>query len=179
MKLLALDASTTAIGWALFDLERDHPDDLLEYGIKRFRGPLWDRIVEAEPWVQRRLLAPVLVSTPPDLMGALAIETPVIYMIKGKPRNAQSVIKQAYMVGALVLLARGRGLRVLEIRPDERLTAIGLPARLRNPKPWVVRNVNAIYSLDLGPKEHDVADAIAIGWAARRKLMLEEVSRET
>jgi Holliday junction resolvasome RuvABC endonuclease subunit len=160
--LLALDASTTMLGWALLDLEKRHPDDLLEYGRYPLRGHLWDRLDYGQEWARRTI--------DPARVGLVAIETPVVY------RNAKSTIRQAYMVGVLGLLAHTQGLEVVEIRPDERLTALGLPARLRDPKGQVTRNVNGIYSLSLGPKDHDIADAIAIGWAARRRLMLEGVS---
>lgn len=169
MIVLALDASTTAIGWALFDFSARHPEDLHDYGLERLEGPIWERLEQG---------ADVVLGIWLETHGfdILAIETPVVYMVGGKPRNAPSAIKQAYMIGALGLAHYRRGGRVeiMELRPDERLTALGLPHRLRNPKGQVTRNVNQIYGLDLdAKKDHDIADAIALGWAARRRLMQE------
>lgn len=168
MRLLALDASTTAIGWAVLDLDDRHPDDLLEHGLETLSGDLWRRIALGGEWLWK-----VLEDASP--IGYVAIETPVVYMVKErgrwKPRNAQSVIKQGYMVGALGYVALQFGLVLLEVRPDERLAAFGLPHNTRNPKPQVVNIANMIYSLGLDPdKEHDTADAIAVAWAARRHL---------
>jgi Holliday junction resolvasome RuvABC endonuclease subunit len=168
---LALDASTTAIGWALFDFSKRHPDDLLGHGVEKLTGELWARIWQAKEWF--------LWEREGDKAQLVAIETPVIYMVKQhggpwKPRNAQSVIKQAYMVGTLGVLAYAADLEIMELRPDERLTALGLAHNTTNPKPQVVNLVNQIYSLELNANtEHDIADAIALGWAARRRLMQE------
>lgn len=160
MIILALDASTTAIGWALCDLEKRHPDDLTEYGLERLKGKLWDRLDYGQIWTRRYMEY--------QAVELLAIETPVVW------KNAKSSIKQAYMVGVLGLTGFRLGVEVMEIRPDERLTALGLPARCRNPKPWIVNTVNQIYGLGLETKtDHDIADAIALGWAARRRLIQE------
>lgn len=159
--VLALDASTTAIGWALFDLDKRHPDDLLDHGVKRLKGGLWYRLDFGHVWAKWYM-------TESQSVDLVALETPVVY------RNAKSTIKQAYMVGVLGWVAFHVGVEILELRPDERLTALGLPPRCRNPKPQVVRNVNQIYGLNLDVKtDHDIADAIALGWAARRRLMRE------
>lgn len=161
MKILALDASTTAIGWAILDLSKEWPDDLESYGVHRLSGELWDRLWAGLVEITGKL---VLTRNPMDYV---AIETPVVY------KNPASSIKVAYMVGLLGGYA-GQWAKVLELRPDQRLTALGLPSRCRDPKPQVTRNVNAIYELDLDPgKDHDIADAIAIGWAARRRLLQE------
>ena len=161
MIVLALDASTTAIGWALFDFSKRHPDDLLGRGLERLNGSLWWRLKYGSEKICH------MINSRPPIQIAV-IETPVVY------KNAASSIKQAYMVGVLGTYAYYYGLEVMEVRPDERLTALGLPHKLRNPKPQVVRNVNQIYGLALDEKrEHDIADAIAIGWAARRALIQE------
>ncbi len=172
MKILALDASTVSIGWALFDLEKDHPEDLEKYGVEKLKGDLWTRLWEAHIWLIERIVDartnerfafPSQVA--PELVG---LETPIVH------KNVKSSIKVAYAVAVLGLAARKGDLEVMEIRPDERLAALGLPHRMRNPKPQVVSLVNQIYSLDLDPKtDHDIADAIAIGWATRRKLAQE------
>ena len=169
MKILALDASTTAIGWAYLDLAKRHPDDLGAYGLEKLTGELFQRLCKGLAWRQGA-------QWPAD---CVAIETPVVYMVKQpggrwKPRNPQSAIKQGYMVGVLGASAYEAGLQVLELRPDERLTALGLAHNTRDPKPQVVNLINQIYRLELDHKgQHDIADAIAIGWAARRRLLQE------
>lgn len=169
MIVLALDASTKAIGWALFDLGKRHPEDLLKYGLERFTGNIWERLNKAADWLLGWMIEPEFWNG-----GIVAIETPVVY------KSAGSAIKQAYMVGVLGAIGQRKmkGTRmkreVMELRPDERLTALGLPPKCRNPKPWVVQYVNQIYGLELDLKtDHDIADAIALGWAARRRLMQE------
>lgn len=168
MRVLTLDASTTAIGWAHFDLAQLAPDDLQEWGTIRPAGNLWERLRWGGDWLAGKMRGE-------HWIDRVALETPVVYMGGGRPRNAPSTIKVAYMVGVLGQVAECEGAEVMELRPDERLTAIGLPARCRNPKPQVVRLVNRIYGLELDElKDHDTADAIAMGWAVSKRILHED-----
>jgi len=65
--------------------------------------------------------------------------------------------------------------QTVEINPGGRLAAFGLPVNLKRPvaKERVIAHVNQRYRLELKPREHDVADAIAVGFAATIKLARE------
>ena len=157
MRILALDASTTAIGYALLDCEQRSPDDLLGHGLIKPPGDLWRRISGGMEWLHRWM----------DHNGqplVVALERPFV----GK--SWDSTIKQSYMVGALGAVAKGRDCRIIEINPQERLTAAGISSKAPSLKRAVVARVNQVYGLGLKPTEHDIADAVLVGWAAQGKL---------
>lgn len=150
--ILALDASTTAIGYAYLT-DDDSPHDLAQWGCYRPSGELWDRLVDGGHWLKNWLAQ----HGPPPFV---AIELPVVGV------NTRTAMKQARMVGVLGAIAYSYGCEIVEVNPTERLSAIGLKSNAD--KADVVRTVNAIYGLSLRIRENDTADAIAIAWAARR-----------
>ena len=166
-KILALDASTTAIGWAVLESDRQSPDDLLYHGLHKPKGELWERITKGTRWFHGWMEQ----CTFPGLV--IAIERPFVRMgRKGGRRigNWNSTIKQSYMVGALGAIAGGHGFRIIEINPQERLTAAGISSKAPSLKRAVVARVNQMYGLGLKVTEHDIADAVLVGWAAQGKL---------
>jgi Holliday junction resolvasome RuvABC endonuclease subunit len=109
-------------------------------------------------------------------LSALAVETPVLHSYQRK-QNVKTLIALASMLGAIRAGARWYFSQTIEILPAERLGALGLPAFMkRKPaKEAVIRNVNMIYGLDLTAKEHDAADAIAVGRAGILKANVEQL----
>ena len=161
MRLLALDPSLSYIGWALFDT--DSNPDLKRHGAHGPSGDtLDDKLADAARWLD--WLEPHL-----RYLEVLAIEVPVMYM------NAKTTIALAQLCGVLRYSAYSWSERTIEILPAQRLTVLGLNANLKRAvaKREVLRLVNAIYSLELTAKDNDAADAIAVGFAAIRKLKLE------
>ena len=159
--ILALDASTTAIGYA-FLTDDDPPHDLAQWGTYRPSGELWDRLVDGGRWLKNWLAQ----HGPP---AVVAIELPVVGV------NARTAMKQARMVGVLGAIARSYGCEIVEVNPTERLSAIGLDRHAK--KADVIKCVNAIYGLSLRIREDNTADAVAIAWAARRILERESNGR--
>ena len=161
-RLLSLDPSLTRIGFCVLDLEADV---ITRFGTYKPRGQLDKKLSTAFFWLMLQFdeLPPVEVC---------AIETPVM------ARNAATTIKLGYLGGALRLAAWAHTDRTISVLPQERLTALGLPARMKraDAKANVLRLVNARYNLELKAKDHDVADAIAVALAAARVLKLEELS---
>jgi Holliday junction resolvasome RuvABC endonuclease subunit len=155
MTILALDASTTTIGYAAMN-----GDELLQWGAFTPSGPLYDRIAQGGDWLRRWL----------DLHGTpetVAIERPFV------GASWDSTIKQSYMVGTLIAVARSRGANVVEVNPQERLNAAGISSKAPSLKRACVAVVNQVYGLKLKVSQHDIADAILVGWAAQRAAKLE------
>ena len=161
-KILALDASTTAIGYALMDCDKPSPHDLLLHGLYKPPGDLWMRIAEGAWWLHEWLESHV------PMCINVAIERPFVH------KNWNSAIKQSYMVGALGAVARAQDCRIIEINPSERLKAAGISSKAPSLKRAVVERVNQVYGLGLKVTEHDIADAVLVGWAAQGKLKGEQ-----
>lgn len=156
MTLLALDASTTTIGYAALN----DGDELLQWGAVSPSGPLHDRIAQGGDWLRRWL----------DVHGTpqtVAIERPFV------GASWDSTIKQAYMVGTLIAVAHSRGAHVVEVNPQERLNAAGIDSRAPSLKRACVAVVNQCYGLKLKVAQHDIADAVLVGWAAQRMAKVE------
>jgi len=154
-RLLALDPSTKVIGWAQFD-----GDDLVDCGAYHVRGDnLDDKMADAAIWIDHHMGAAYI----------LALEMPVMW------RNVKTTVRLAQMVGALRLAAFPYARAVVEIMPGSRLLALGLRINMKRAeaKKQVVRLVNAMFSLELTAKDHDAADAVAVGLAALKKMKLE------
>ena len=64
---------------------------------------------------------------------------------------------------------------MIEVIPAERLTWLGLPANLprKMAKEQVTHLVNVRYGLELTPKDHDAADAVAVALAGYCKIRRE------
>lgn len=166
--LLALDASTTAIGWAIMDR-----DTVYECGTRTFasRSTFYIRLVTATYWLDNFRHSQC------HPISAVALETPVIHR-DPKKVNVETSLHLAYMDGALMATALRLGMNVYQVRPGERLIALGLPANLlrKDAKEMVRQRVNLLFGLELGPKEHDTGDAIAVGMAAIRQILQQEGS---
>ncbi len=164
MIILGLDASTVAIGWALLDYEQ-----VYQYGVKDLtvHGDFDQRLFAAGHWMD--IVGINLTPYP----AVVAIEEPVLRT--GSKSNPDTMRKLAYVDGALAYVALQNGLKVVRVLPGARLSALGLPIRLRRDtaKAHVLQLVNARYGLKLGPKEHDAADAIAVALAGYNVVMRE------
>lgn len=155
MLVLGLDASTTAVGWALLDTDQDL---ICGHGCHRPVGDsVLERIDDADTWLNSLLWI--------HPSAIIAVEVPVMH------KNAATMRSLSYMAGVLLLRGWQRW-GAVEILPGQRLTALGLPPRMRrdNAKSAVLRIVNALYGLRLTEADHDAADAVAIAVAAANKL---------
>ncbi len=166
MIILGLDASTVAIGWALLDYEQ-----VYLHGIKQLDGhnDFDKRLYEAGQWME---MEGIYMGVEPH-STIVAIEEPVLRA--GGKSNPDTMRKLAYVDGALAYVALRHGLRVVRVLPGARLSALGLPIKLRRDtaKAHVLQLVNARYGLNLTPKEHDAADAIAVALAGYNVVMRE------
>ena len=166
MRILGLDPSTVAIGYALLCTDSDH---LLDYGVYKVEGNALDvKLWLAHDWLEdffelgdTRRWAQVL-----------AIELPIYH------RNIKTLRTLAQMVGALRAAAAYFTDQTIEVLPSERRLAMGITIRMKSKpaKDAIRRIVNQIYGLDLGPDDHDISDAVAVAVAAARKLRIEELS---
>ena len=157
--ILAIDPSLSCIGWAVMGA-----DTVYDYGILVPYGNEFDaRLNSAYCWAdsmgRERGIHQELVT---------AIEIPVYY------KNAKTLRDLAQLCGAL-RVGLSWHCRTIDVLPTERLSALGLPIRLRRneAKARVLSLVNAMFELELTTKDHDIADAIAVGVAAQKKLKLE------
>ena len=165
--LLALDPSTTCIGWAVLTLDGER---VVKYGTHRPRGDTLDeKLVDAYHWFLWLLDDGDTFLG--DAVTAYAFEMPIVY------RNPATTIKLAQMVGVLRVAAFQWVEQTIEINPGGRLSALGLPVNLKRAvaKERVIANVNSLYGLELKPKDEDAADAIAVGLAASNKLKLAQL----
>ena len=166
--ILALDPSLSCIGWAVMPL---NASAVVEYGAYRPSygspggGNLDEKLWDAYCWLRWLLDS----EGRGENITALAFEMPVVY------RNPAITIKLAQLVGVLRVAAFDWVEQTVEINPGGRLAAFGLPVNLKRPvaKERVIAHVNQRYRLELKPREHDVADAIAVGFAATIKLARE------
>ena len=163
-KLIALDPSLSCIGFCVFDTSTD---TITRHGSYKPTGPDLDaKLSNAHHWLRALLLE----LSP---LNAFAIETPIM------SRNAATTIKLAYLGGVLRLAAWPYVDRIIPILPQTRLSALALPVRMKrqSAKTAVLRIVNQLYpELNLGPKDHDIADSVAIALAAVRKMRREETT---
>lgn len=168
--ILALDPSTTCIGWAVMPLDAA---TVTEYGAYGPKGDDLDhKLIDAHRWLrwmfdQYKEFAPH--TTPGEAITVYAFEMPIVY------RNPATTIKLAQLVGVLRVAAFDDVERTIEINPGGRLAALGLPVNLKRAvaKEKVLDTVNMMFSLELKRKDDDIADAIAIGVAASGKLRME------
>jgi len=167
IRILALDPSLSCVGWALMEFDPELVRDWVNsHGNFRPEGDDLDaKLANAADTLGRMLMA-----SPVDI---LAIELPVVY------RNPATTIKLGQLVGALRYVAYQTTDRTIEIQPGGRLTALGLPCRMKRKtaKELVVSMINTRYKLELEAADHDVADAVAVGHAAILKLRQEAWGR--
>lgn len=103
--ILALDASSTSIGWVLYDGRvRDHGE------VKLTGADIADRCRQAHAHLGG------LIYQHPDI-DAIALESPVGRFIK-------AIIPQARVSGALMACAMLKGLHVVEVAPKEAKRAL-------------------------------------------------------
>lgn len=162
--IVALDPSTKVIGWALMDDEQ-----VYDYGAIQIEGDGLDEKLDD----LRCKVADLMVSLfgyQDDSLELCGIEMPVLHRRHSK-QNVHTLKVLAQVVGAIRCTIYPWAYEVLEIIPSQRLLALGLPARMKraDAKAAVLRNVNQIYGLELSSKEHDTADAIAVGRAGLLK----------
>jgi len=159
MRILGLDPSTVATGWALLDVDDDGGECVLETGTYAPpHGDLDEMLLAAYGWCQD-----MMSDCQPDI---LAIETPFYKL------NARTLSTLAALGGVLRLAATQAGLRVIAVAPSQRCTALGLPGNAT--KQQVLYTVNAIYGLNLD--DHNQADAVAIAAAAALRLRQEALA---
>ena len=160
--ILALDPSYICIGYARLTLRRT--PDLTDYGAYKPRGKTQDeKLADACQW-----LADLFAGLQADLreVDVFAYERAVF--VRG--RSPRTPLLLAELAGTLRLTALAYVDRVIALQPGARRVALGLPMipRKGEGKALVLANVNGQFGLSLGPKEHDVADAVAVALAAVR-----------
>ena len=162
MNLLALDPSTVCIGYACFDTHSD--PDLVDFGTFKPEGDDFSaKLVDVQVWLMLKLK---WYGT--DIM---AFEAPVLHM------NVQTLKQLAYFDGALWAIAAQHEVRVMEVMPGQRLSYFGWPIKTKRKtaKTVILGKVHLVYPhLNLQSKDHDIADAVAIGLAALKMLKQEE-----
>ena len=157
--ILALDASLSCIGWAVMSLDARR---VVEYGAYKPKGDTLDhRLADAFSWLRW-----MLDSERGEAATVFAFEMPVVY------RNVATTIKLAQLVGVLRVAAFEWTEQTVEVNPGGRLAALGLPVNMKRAmaKKAVIANVNGRYGLELKAGNHDIADAIAVGIAATRRI---------
>jgi len=168
IRILALDPSLSCIGWALMEYAPDWRRDwVTSYGVVQPCGDtLDDKLAEIGGHAER-----LLRGSNPDI---LAVEMPVVY------RNPATTVKLAQALGVIRWAAHHWTDRTIEIMPGGRLTALGLPMRMKrkDAKEMVRTLVNQVYKLELTAEQHDIADAIAVGHAAIVEIKKEEWGKE-
>ncbi|MBN1954856.1 MAG: crossover junction endodeoxyribonuclease RuvC [Anaerolineae bacterium] len=153
-RILGLDPSTVATGWALLD-----DGTVLASGVFRPEGDTLDeKLAAAHNWLWLQLLG--------LWPQAVAVETPFFKL------NAKTLVTLAQLGAAYRLAATMFGLPVVEVTPAVRCTAVGLGGNAA--KEQVLYTVNAVFSLDL--TDHNESDAVAIAAAAEIKLREKELS---
>ena len=166
--ILALDPSSKMVGWAVMELNTVHG-----CGAFKPEGDTFDQqlahISESVEGIGNTYFGGKGSELP-----ACAIEVPFYHP---GHRNVRTVKVLAQIVGAIRLTVFPWVTQVIEVLPANRLTALGLPGNMkRDPaKAAVRRNVNAIYGLELTGKQHDIADAIAVGREGILKLQTEKL----
>jgi Holliday junction resolvasome RuvABC endonuclease subunit len=167
----ALDPSTVAIGWALMDRNTVLGCDVkkLEPGVS-----FHSRLDEACLWLGDLLIYYEYGDNEYNAPWGVALETAVIHR-NPKKVNVDTTLHLAYMDGALIATALHHVSNVFEIKPGERLSALGLPVSLpRNDAKEAVRTrVNAIFNLEIPASKNDASDAIAVGMAAIKRVLEE------
>lgn len=168
IRILALDPSLSCVGWALMEYSLELRQAWVSSSGKfePCGKTLDDKLADAAGRAER-----IMHGCNPDI---LAIELPVVY------RNHATTIKLAQLVGAIRWAAHHWTDRTIEIQPGGRLTALGLPMKMKRDiaKELVRNTVNALYKLDIEPDDHDISDAVAVAHAAMVELQREEWSHE-
>jgi crossover junction endodeoxyribonuclease RuvC len=151
-RILGLDPSTVATGWAILDL-LDGQEQIAASGVWNPTGcDLDQKLVTAHYWLLDRID-----QYAPSILG---IETPFFKL------NAQTMHTLSSLGAAFRLVAALRAVRIIPISPSARCTAVGLGGNAD--KAQVLYTVNAIFGLAL--TDHNQSDAIAIAAAAALKL---------
>ncbi len=154
---LGLDPSTVATGWCLlivFPGESARTGDDSQEGVYASgifyprEGDFDRRLLAAHKWIAGL----IAVHHPTHL----AIETPFFKL------NARTMHVLSSLGAAFRLAAVQAGLPVVEVAPQQRCKAIGLPGNAG--KSQVLYTINALYNLNLA--DHNEADAVAIAAAA-------------
>lgn len=158
-RILGLDPSTVAAGWAVLDI-LDGQETVAASGVWKPSGvDLDQKLVSAHNWLHGLI----------DRYGpsVLGIETPFFKL------NAQTMHTLSSLGAAFRLAATLRAVRVVAVTPAGRCTAIGLGGNAE--KLQVLYTVNAIFGLEL--TNHNISDAVAIAAAAALKLREEILSQ--
>lgn len=149
--ILALDASSTTVGWVLFDqgVVRDHSEIRLAdrdihdrlSAVSRVVGNLLDDLLRHERGID-----------------AVAIESPV-------GRFTKAIIPQAFVSGVIRLEAHRRGLAIVDIAPAEAKQAL---TGKGNADKSMMRGAALVWGVN---GEH-AADAVGVALAAVRKVQV-------
>lgn len=158
-RILGLDPSTVATGWAVLDV-LDGQETIAGCGAWAPPGrDLDQKLASAHNW-----LHDLIDRYGPSVLG---IETPFFKL------NAQTMHTLSSLGAAFRLAATLRAVRVVAVTPAGRCTAIGLGGNAE--KLQVLYTVNAIFGLEL--TNHNISDAVAIAAAAALKLREEILSQ--
>jgi Holliday junction resolvasome RuvABC endonuclease subunit len=121
-----------------------------------------DKLYDCYDWFNAEFFA--------ERLNVLAIELPIYH------KNVKTLRTLAQLAGVLRLAAADWSERTIEILPAERRLALGIPINMKGAeaKQHILRNVNALFDLGLTPEQHDIADAVAVAMAARKKIREKE-----
>lgn len=166
MNILAIDQSTRSSGWCILS-----DGMLLEYGV--VKTPSGKQGLEAALW-QCQQLAGIAAQ---NNIQALAIED--IFVPSLKAQNAKTIVLLGCLKGMLVITADRYNWQWVTVTSPEVCQHLGL--KVNTPREQKKRASRQIAAMELfGDRTRyeeipeDVADAIAIGGIAMRKLLISE-----
>ena len=159
IRILGIDPSTQATGRAILEVA-GREETVGALGVYKPRGAnLDEKLLDAYEWMQQ-----VIEQLKPDVV---AIETPFFKL------NAQTMFTLASLGAAYRLAATRAGLRVIEVPPAKRCTAVGMPGNAS--KAQLLYTINAIYHLHL--TDRNIGDSIAIAAAAALQIRTEDIQK--
>ena len=151
-RILALDPSTVATGWAVLDTY-GRQEGVSASGVYHPpKGTVDERLLAAFNWCA----GAIDVHEP----QVVAVETPFFKL------NARTLTVLASLGAAFRLAAVMVDLPVVEVQPAKRGPALGLAGNAT--KEQILYVVNAVYNLNL--TDHNESDAVAVAAAAALKL---------
>ncbi len=150
-RILGIDPGYGRLGFGVIE-----KDKALAFGvITTPKGEISERILEIA--VDIRLL---IKKHKPDV---LVIEE--LFFAK----NVTTALKVAEVRGVILFLAAERGIRVVEVKPNE--VKLALTGYGRADKRQMQEMVKTVFHLKTTPKLDDAADALAIAWCGATKIL--------
>lgn len=149
MRLLALDASSTNIGWCIWD-----GSNAEAHGTIRLSGNLVERLCLAETAISALL--------DKHAPGAIALEAPAF-------SRTSELVSQQRVAGVLLLVVTRRGYLSLEIAPSQAKKVLTGNGRAKKPE------MIAAARLHMPTCDEHAADALAVALAAYGRFVVHPV----